>query len=50
MTDEQKAVIEELRSEGYAIAIITPEEVCDADPENIEDIMRERGLNVAATA
>lgn len=43
MTEEQIKVIGELRDSGYAVVIFTPDELGDADPENLEDILVERG-------
>jgi hypothetical protein len=46
MTDEQKRVIEELRSEGYAVAIIPPNDIPEGvDADNIEDLMTNRGYD-----
>jgi hypothetical protein len=45
MTDEQQRVIDEMRKEGYAITVFTPEEISDAESSNLEDIMVERGWN-----
>ena len=43
MTPEQKAAIEQLRSEGYAVVIFTPDEIKDANASHLEDILVERG-------
>ena len=43
MTPEQKATIEQLRSEGYAVVIFTPDEIKDANASHLEDILVERG-------
>lgn len=44
MTDEQKAVIEQLRSEGHAIAIIPPDEMPeDVNLDHVEELMTTRG-------
>lgn len=43
MTPEQKAAVEQLRSEGYAVVIFTPDEIKDADASHLEDILVERG-------
>lgn len=43
MTPEQKAAVEQLRSEGYAAVIFTPDEIKDADASHLEDILVERG-------
>lgn len=46
MTDEQQKVILELRDEGYAIAIFTPEELQGADIDSVEDGMIAVGWEV----
>lgn len=43
MTSEQQKVIDELRAEGYAIAIFYPDEIKGASSSGLEDIMIERG-------
>ena len=43
MTDAQQAAINELRDAGYCVIIWTPEELGDADIDNLEDIVIERG-------
>ena len=43
MTKEQLQVIDQLRAEGYAITVWTPEEMKGADPDGLEDVMIERG-------
>ena len=49
MTDEQQDVINQLRDEGYCVVIWTPEELGDADANNLEDIVTERGNNYLST-
>lgn len=43
MNEEQQKSIDELRSQGYAIAIFTPEELQGARSDRVEDIMSDRG-------
>jgi hypothetical protein len=45
VTPEQTKTVNELRSEGYAIAAFTPDEIGKADTGTLEDIMVERGWN-----
>lgn len=45
MTPEQVKAISQLRDDGYAVAIFTPEELDGADADRIEDLMVERGWN-----
>ena len=46
MNSEQRAVIEELRNEGFAIVIFEPSELEDADPEHVQDRLTELGWDV----
>lgn len=39
MTDEQRQVIEQLRREGFAIAVFYPEEIEDLDRRDVENTM-----------
>lgn len=43
MNAEQAAVIESLRAEGFAVTVFTPDELGDADPDQVQDKMTERG-------
>lgn len=43
MTEEQERIIDDLRREGYCVVIWTPEELGDADADNLESIVTERG-------
>ena len=43
MTPEQQAVIDQLRAEGYAVVIWTPDEVGDKDIGHLEDIVISSG-------
>lgn len=43
MTETQIQTLRELRHEGYAVCVFSPEELCDANPKYVEDIMCERG-------
>lgn len=45
MTPEQVKAISQLRDDGYAVAIFTPEELDGADADRIEDLMVECGSN-----
>lgn len=39
MTPEQQAVINQLRTEGYAVVIWTPDEVGDKNIRHLEDVV-----------
>ena len=43
MTEKQERIIDELRREGYCVVVWTPEELGDADADNLESIVTERG-------
>lgn len=43
MTNEQQAAINQLRAEGYAVVIWTPEEIGWADIDQLEDLTISRG-------
>lgn len=43
MTPEQQKVVDELRDEGYCLVIWTPEEIGEADIDDLESLMTERG-------
>lgn len=43
MTEEEQAAVDQLRRKGYCVVIWTPEELGDADADNLEDIVTERG-------
>jgi len=45
MTNEQWAVIEQLRDAGYAVIVWTPEELRDAPMEYVEDACIMAGWN-----
>lgn len=38
--------IEQLREDGYAVVIFTPEELSGADPERVEDCLVEAGWDI----
>jgi hypothetical protein len=46
MTPEEKAVVSELRSRGYAVIIWTPEELAGASRKHVEDRSVELGWQV----
>ena len=46
MTEDQWHVIRELRHEGYAVCIFTPEELGNADSSRVEDAMCEKGNEI----
>ena len=46
MSEEQMRVIRELRHEGYAVTIWTPEELGEADPSRVQDRLSELGHEV----
>lgn len=43
--DKRNQLIQALRDEGYAIAIMSPQELGEADPQQVEELMAERGQN-----
>ena len=43
LLDQSRPTLEALRSAGFAIAVFTPEELEDANPESVEASMVERG-------
>ena len=43
MKNEWQQTIREMRLEGYAVVVFTPEEIGDASASFAEDIMIERG-------
>ena len=43
MTEEEQAAVDQLRHKGYCVVIWTPEELGDADADNLESIVTERG-------
>ena len=50
MTEQQLAVVRELRSEGYAIIMWSPEEIGDADVNQLEDLVISRGNDYLESA
>jgi hypothetical protein len=46
MNDEQLKVLRELSDLGYAIVIITPEELDDASPSKVEDRLIELSWDI----
>lgn len=49
MTPAQLQTLRELRHEGYAVCVFNPEELADADPKHVEDLMCERGWQAIET-
>ena len=49
MKDVAQMTVRELWNAGYAVAIFTPEELCGADPDEVAEIMVERGSNAIDT-
>ena len=43
MTTDQLFTLRQLRQQGFAVVVFTPEEVGDADSSTLEDLMVERG-------
>lgn len=39
MTEDQIKVLRELRSEGYAVCVFTPQEMPHSQPRDVEDAM-----------
>lgn len=50
MTEQQLAVVRELRSKGYAIIVWTPEEIGDADVNQLVDLAISRGNDYLESA
>jgi len=46
MTEAQRAAINELRNEGYAVIVWTPEEIGTANPRRVEDRSIELGYDI----
>lgn len=46
MTEAQRAAIQALRHDGYAVIIWTPDEVGTANPRKVEDRQIEMGWDV----
>lgn len=46
MTQEQIKVIDELKTQGYAIVLFNPEELEGAEPDRVEDRLIEIGWDV----
>ena len=45
MNAEQQKIIDELREQGYAVTIFTPEELGDVSADSVEDDMVSSGWN-----
>lgn len=43
--DIHQYTVQQLRDEGYAVVIFNPEELGEADPGDLEDLLVERGNN-----
>ena len=43
LSEQDIALLRDLRKRGFAVAVFTPSEVGDTDPESIEDTMIEAG-------
>ena len=48
MTTQQQAMIDDLRSRGWAVTLWTPEELGTADPAKVEDRLIELAHDVIA--
>jgi hypothetical protein len=48
MTKEQLKVLREMRHEGYAVIVWTPEELGEANPRRVEDRSIELGWGIIA--
>jgi len=46
MTDEQQRIMRQLRNEGYAVIIWSPEELAGASPDRVQDRLIELGWDV----
>jgi hypothetical protein len=49
MTPEQIDAIDELRAAGFAVTVMTPDELDGASPSKVEDLMWERAWNAVGT-
>lgn len=49
MKDVAEMTVRELWDSGYAVALFTPEELSGADPDQVAEIMIERGWNAIDT-
>jgi hypothetical protein len=49
MKDVAAMTVQELRDGGYSVAIFTPDELRGAEPDEVADIMIERGWNAIDT-
>jgi hypothetical protein len=49
MKDVAAMTVSELRDSGYAVAVFTPDELRGAEPDEVADIMVERGWNAIDT-
>jgi hypothetical protein len=45
MTENQIKVLRQLRDEGYAVCVFTPDEMFNSSIEDVEDAMCEGGWN-----
>lgn len=45
MNEQQIKIVRQLRAQGYAVCIFTPEEMPYSAPDRIEDAMCEAGWN-----
>lgn len=46
MTNKQQDVLDQLRREGYAVCVFTPEELAGAAPIKVEDRLCEEGWTI----
>ena len=49
MKDVAAMTVRELRDSGYSVVIFTPDELRGAEPDEVADIMVERGWNAIET-
>ncbi len=49
MTEEQCSVIADLRNEGYAVALFSPEELAGVDANSVQNMMVEAGQDAITT-
>lgn len=45
MNEQQRKALVELRMQGYAVVVFTPDELDGAPSDRVEDLMVERGWN-----
>lgn len=49
LSEAEAATVAELRSRGFAVTIFNPDELGDADSDNVEELMCARGWDAIHT-